>query len=64
MKTQELLWEDGKTVALYTLKNEKIEADILTFGGTVTAIRVPDKDGNFVNVAMCHENLTDYAHKG
>ena len=30
MKTQELLWEDGKTVALYTLKNEKIEADILT----------------------------------
>lgn len=64
MKTQELLWEDGKTVTLYTLKNEKIEADILTFGGTVTAIRVPDKDGNFVNVAMCHENLTDYAHKG
>ena len=63
MKKQELLWEDGKTVALYTLKNEKIEADILTFGGTVTAIRVPDREGNFVNVALSHENLTDYAHK-
>lgn len=63
MKTQELLWEDGKTVALYTLKNEKIEADILTFGGTVAAIRVPDREGNFVNVALSHENLTDYAHK-
>ena len=63
MKKQELMWEDGKTVALYTLKNEKIEADILTFGGTVTAIRVPDREGNFVNVALSHENLTDYAHK-
>ena len=63
MKTKELLWEDGKTVCLYTLKNEKIEADILTFGGVVAAVRVPDKNGNPVNVAMCHENLTDYAHK-
>ncbi len=63
MKKQELLWEDGRTVSLYTLKNEKMEADILAFGGCVTAIRVPDRDGNLVNVALSHENLTDYAHK-
>lgn len=63
MKAQEILWEDGKSVSVYTLKNEKLEADILTYGGTVTAIRVPDKEGNLANVAMCHENLTDYAHK-
>lgn len=63
MKTQEILWEDGKTVSLYTLKKENLEADILTFGGCVTAIRVPDKAGRLVNVAMCHESLTDYAHK-
>ena len=64
MKVQEILWEDGKIVSLYTLKNENLEADILTFGGCVTAVRVPDKDGKNVNVAHCHENLTDYAHKG
>ena len=60
---QEIAWEDGSTVTLYTLKNAKIEADILTYGGTVAAIHVPDKEGNFVNVALTHENLTDYAHK-
>lgn len=63
MKTRELLWEDGKTVSLYTLKNDKMEADVLTYGGTVTAIRVPDREGNLMNVVLCHENLTDYAHK-
>ena len=64
MKIQEILWEDGQTVSLYTLKNETLEADILTFGGTVTAIRVPDQKGDLINVAHRHPNLTDYAHKG
>lgn len=63
MDKKTILWEDGQTVSLYTLKNEKMEADILTFGGAVTAIRVPDREGKLINVAMCHENLTDYAHK-
>ena len=63
MKAQEILWEDGKSVSLYTLKNEKMEADILTYGGVVVAIRVPDREGNLVNVALTHEKLTDYAHK-
>ena len=63
MNKKTILWEDGRTVSLYTLKNQKMEADILTYGGTVTAIRVPDKEGKPVNVAMCHENFTDYAHK-
>lgn len=63
MNKKTILWEDGRTVSLYTLKNQKMEADILTYGGTVTAIRVPDREGNPVNVAMCHENLADYAHK-
>ena len=63
MNKKTILWEDGRTVSLYTLKNQKMEADILTYGGTVTAIRVPDKEGKPVNVAMCHENFTDNAHK-
>ncbi len=63
MNKKTILWEDGQTVCLYTLKNEKMEADILTYGGAVTAVRVPDKEGKPVNVAMCHETLADYAHK-
>ena len=42
---------EGKDVFLYTLQ-QGISVDISSYGATITAIRVPDKCGNTVDVAF------------
>ena len=37
---------EGEEVLIYTVKSEYLEADILTFGATVHALRVKDKRGD------------------
>jgi aldose 1-epimerase len=50
--------KDGKTVTAYTLVNDKgASATVLDYGGTVTAVRVPDRDGKLGNVVMSYQNL-------
>jgi aldose 1-epimerase len=52
---------DGKEVNLYTLKNAKgMEVKITNFGGIVTAIMAPDKNGNFENVVLGLDSLSQY----
>lgn len=53
--------EDGRTVELYTLTNENgMEVKIMTYGGTVTSIKVPDEEGNFENVVLGFDDLDKY----
>jgi aldose 1-epimerase len=51
---------DGATVEVYTLSDHKMSAQILTFGGAVHAINVPDRDGKTANVALGFARLEDY----
>ena len=52
---------DGKPVELYTLANSKgMTATIMTYGGIVTSLKVPDKDGNFGDVVLGYDNLDSY----
>jgi aldose 1-epimerase len=52
---------DGKGVDLFTLTNAKgMEAKITNYGGVITAIRVPGKDGTKANVVQGFESLSDY----
>lgn len=52
---------DGKEVKLYTLRNSKgVEAKIMNYGGIVTSIRVPDKNGVFGDVVLGYDNLAGY----
>src|SRR5258706_4720425 len=52
---------DGKTVELYTLRNSRgVEAQIMTYGGIVTSLKVPDKDGRFADVVLGYDNLDGY----
>lgn len=53
----------GQGVLEYTLTNASkipMEVKIITYGGIITSIKVPDKWGNVENVALGFDNLQDY----
>lgn len=55
---------DGKSVEEYTLTNRQgAEVKLITYGGTITSIRMPDRDGQFANVTLGFDNLADYESK-
>ncbi len=52
---------DGTTIDLYTLRNSNgAEVGISTYGGLVTFLRVPDKNGKFEDVVLGYDNLAGY----
>ncbi len=52
---------DGKAVEIYTLTNSKgSEAQIITYGGTVVSLRVPDKSGKLGDVVLGFDSVADY----
>lgn len=45
----------------YTLTNNKgMSASFLDYGGIITKIRVPDRNGKTENVVLCYKNYADY----
>ncbi|MEM9933243.1 MAG: aldose epimerase family protein, partial [Bacteroidota bacterium] len=51
----------GKAVSLYTLENANgLLAEITNFGGKVVSLWVPDRQGQFEDVVLGCESLTDY----
>jgi aldose 1-epimerase len=57
---------DGTPVSLYTLKNANgIEVRITNFGGIITGVDAPDREGRFDDVVLGYDTLTPYIeHKG
>lgn len=52
---------DGELVECYTLTNsQQMSAKILTYGGTVTELLVPDRAGKFESVVLGFDNLEQY----
>jgi aldose 1-epimerase len=52
---------DGAAIEEYTLSNGRgLEVSIITFGGIVTALRVPDRAGALANVVLGFSGLADY----
>ena len=52
---------DGTPVEIYTLRNSHgMEATIMTYGGTVTSLKVPDKNGKFGDVVLGYNQLPGY----
>ena len=52
---------DGTAVDEYTLTNAKgMSMKVITLGGIVTELNVPDKDGKFGDVALGCSNLEEY----
>lgn len=53
--------KDGAVNDVYTLSNASgAEVDILTYGGRITRISVPDKHGNFADVIVGCKRVEDY----
>ncbi len=53
--------EDGKAVELYTLTNASgLKAEIMTYGGIVTSLQVPDRNGNFADIVLGRDSLDEY----
>jgi aldose 1-epimerase len=57
--------KDGRSVTAYTLFNDKgSSVTVLNYGGTIAAIRVPDRNGKLANVAMSFADMTGWETVG
>jgi aldose 1-epimerase len=55
---------EGQAVEIYTLHNSKgAEARIMTYGGIVQSLSMPDKNGKFADVVLGYDNLQGYIDK-
>jgi len=53
--------KQGEDVFLYTLLNTKgMEVKIITLGGIVTSLSVPDRNGDFEDIVLGFDNLQGY----
>jgi aldose 1-epimerase len=52
---------DGQAVELYVLRNGNgLEASVATWGGTLVALKAPDRQGRMADVLLGHETLQGY----
>ncbi len=51
---------DGAAVDLYTMKSDKLEATITTYGARVVTLNVPDHAGKIANIVLGFDNLDGY----
>lgn len=55
---------DGQQVSLFTLRNSSgMEVKITNYGGTITEIKVPDRNKKFDDVVLGFDNLDGYTSK-
>lgn len=54
---------NGDKVDLYTLKAGSITVKVINYGGIITEILVPDKQGKLGDVVLGFDNLADYETK-
>ena len=54
---------DGRTVERYTLQSDCVQADILNLGATIAAVRTPDRNGVWTDIALGFDNPVDYLER-
>ncbi|WP_428741938.1 aldose epimerase family protein [Tenacibaculum sp.] len=54
---------DSVSIERYTLKNEKgMEVSIMTYGGIITSLKVPNKDNKIEDVVLGFDSLSGYTN--
>jgi len=51
---------DGTPVEIYTLNDGQVEARIMTYGGIVVSLKVPDRQGKAADIVLGFDNLEGY----
>ncbi|NEW77891.1 MAG: galactose mutarotase [Gelidibacter sp.] len=52
---------EGESVDKYTLKNQKgMEVDVITYGGIITSLKAPNKNGLYEDVVLGYDSLAHY----
>src|SRR5258708_40003350 len=55
---------NNETITEYTITNPSgVQVSILNYGGTVTQIMVPDKNGSKGNIILSYDSLSVYLQK-
>ena len=55
---------DNKKVDLYSFKNENgMQVDIINYGGIITSLKVPDKNGETEDIVLGYNKLEDYINE-
>jgi len=52
--------ENGKNIYKYLLTNGSCEVEVISYGGIITSIKVPDKSNNLIDVTLGFETLDPY----
>jgi aldose 1-epimerase len=52
--------KDGREATLFTLTNETLSIKLTNYGAIITAVEMPDKNGNIENVVCGFEHLETY----
>lgn len=56
--------KSGEEVKVHTLRNKNgMEVRVIDYGATIISIRVPDRNGEFADVALGFDRLSDYETK-
>jgi aldose 1-epimerase len=55
--------DTGELIKQYELVTENIRVKAINYGGIITNIEVPDRNGNWQDVVLGYDNLADYHHK-
>ena len=55
---------DGRPVEKFPLRRDAMEAEIITYGAALRALRVPDGGGGAVDVALGYDGLSAYEDNG
>jgi aldose 1-epimerase len=51
---------DGSAVDIYTLKDGKIEVEVMTYGGNIISLKVPDRNGKVEDVVLGFDDPAGY----
>ena len=52
----------GEEVHAYTLAGDGIEVEIINYGGFITSLKVPDRNGKMADVVLGYDDLDGYLH--
>ncbi len=54
---------DGRSIERYTLKNDKISVQVITYGGIINSIQTPNAKGELGEIVLGFDTLTDYLER-